>query len=188
MSIILTPDHHSVLSAGDAQEICYPFFQQTGITAFVYARIFDHGETYGLNTNSQWQLHHFNDGHLVTPPIPKDIINHKFSFILSTQTTSPAFLKTMQDFRDILGMDYPYFNIERYHNYYDLYVFCTTVNNSGIVNFYLNQSSYIEKFKQYFRDKAKNLIKEASQHKIAIPKIMQPQIDWAASRKTYAEF
>jgi DNA-binding CsgD family transcriptional regulator len=177
MNFILTPDHHSVLTASSTQDICYPLFQQTDITAFVYARVFDHGETFGLNTHSQWQLHHFNSGHLITPPIPKNIRGKRISFLLSANTTPLLFKPAMDDFRDILGIDYPYFIIEYHQGYYDLYIFCTRVNNEGIINFYLNEQRYIERFKHYFKHKAKNLLKDAAKHKISIPKNMQPQLN-----------
>lgn len=183
MSFILSPDHHSVTTAPDMQDICYPLFRHTEITHFVYARIFDNGESFGLNSHAKWQLHHFNAEHMALPPIPKKILNNRCSFILSQENAPESFKRTIDDFRHILGIDYPYFMIERYQNFYDLYVFCTSVDNKDIITFYLNEQDHIENFKKYFKSKAKNLIKEASENKILLPNKLRPNIDWSTANQ-----
>lgn len=94
----------------------------------------------------------------------------------------------MQDFRNLLGIDYPYLMIERYSTFHDIYVFCTDVGNEEIINFYLNEQAYIEKFKQYFKSKAKLLLKKSQKHRIFIPEFMRPEIDWNYHRQKAPDF
>ena len=132
------------------------------MTDFVYARIFDNNEIYSLNSNREWQLLHCNGDHLVTPPIPHNVIsNNRCAFMLTAETAPSPFIKTINAFQTTLAMDYPYFILEKQDYFYDLYVFCTHVGNKDIINFYLTQQRYIEKFKHYFLEKTRNILKEA---------------------------
>lgn len=186
--LIIDEEHHSVVSAPLVKDICYPFFQDTGVSDFVYARIFDNNEIYSLNSNRDWQLLHCNEGHLVTPPMPHGVIaNNRCVFMLTLQTAPDPFIKTIKAFQTILAMDYPFFILERHHFFYDLFVFCTKIGNQEILNFYLTQQTYLEKFKHFFLDKGKNLIKDAQKNKFSVPNSLRPNIHWEnENKKNYA--
>lgn len=75
----------------------------------------------------------------------------------------------VHDIQNFFNLDHGFNFIERHEGYYDMFCFASTVNNSSIVNFYLNNINMLGKFKFYFKDKAKNIIKKSSENKILLP-------------------
>lgn len=184
---VVTPDHHSIKTASDIQEICYEFFLNSGITTFAYGRLYDNNHAYGLNSNPDLQLSHLNNGHLIIPPLPRPMVGNRCQFVLSAQTASPVFAPAIKNYQNRLGLDYPYFIIERYSTFSDVYFFCTSLGNENIINFYLNEQHYIEKFKQFFHSHTKKLLKEAEQNRLIIPADLVPQIDWKNNSPSSSE-
>jgi DNA-binding CsgD family transcriptional regulator len=169
-------NHHSIITADEVNNICKSFFSKTGINTFLYAKIFDNDTCFGLVSNKNWQSHHFNQQYPITPKIPKHILSKDFFYLITPNTVPTNFSQAMNDFRNILDMDYPLVMIERKIGYYELYMFFTHLNNEGIINFYLNNIHMLEKFKLYFKDKAKKLILSASKNIIHIPTCMRSPI------------
>jgi len=173
---ILPNEHHSIITANEVNNICKSFFDSTGTNTFLYAKIYDDDRCFGLISNKNWQSHHFNKQYPITPTIPKNILSNEFFYLITPNIIPNNFYQAINDFRNLLNMDYPLLMIERKVGYYELYMFCTYLNNESIINFYLNSMGLFENFKLYFKDKASKLIQAASKNIIPIPVKMRSPI------------
>jgi DNA-binding CsgD family transcriptional regulator len=59
--------------------------------------------------------------------------------------------------------------IKHNSSYYDMYNFATSANNSGVINFYLNNFDLLENFILYYKEKAGKLIDISSKNKLILP-------------------
>lgn len=177
MKQIVHFDHYTVLSAGKVRDICYPFFKVTPINGFCYARIFDQGMMYCLNTHAEWFIYHLEREYPLLPPVITLNANNRTSFILLPESTTELYTNILKEIKDNFGLDYPYYMVEHYQDYYDVYIFTTYVNHLEIINFYLNHQAEIEKFKHYFKGYGKNLITEATNHMINLTENMHVQFN-----------
>jgi hypothetical protein len=81
------------------------------------------------------------------------------------------------DYRDLFNINHPIYFLERYKDYTEHYCYAAETHNSEIVNFYLENIDILEKFKFYFKDKARKLIKYSENNRLLIPDKMFLQFD-----------
>ncbi len=173
MKQIIAPDHYTVITASKVLELCDLFFKISNTNGFCYARIFDHGEMFCLNTHPDWYVYHLNNQYPLVPAHLKINTNCRYSFILLPENVPQYCVKILDEIRERFGLDYPYLIAERHQDYCDIYIFSTAVKNAEIINFYLNRQSEIEKFKHYFKGYGKTLIAEAANHLVTLPPKMR---------------
>jgi DNA-binding CsgD family transcriptional regulator len=117
--------------------------------------------------------HHIKNGYKYKPDIPPHLLNKKFYFLGLSDKIDMKYDQAIYDYRNYFGMDYPFFIVERYQQYSDIFIFGSIINNSQIINFYLNNTDILENFKLYFKEKAQKLFKEANKNKIFVPEQMR---------------
>lgn len=177
MKEIIGPEHYSIQIADKVRELCSPFFKMTQANGFCYARVFDGGTMYCLNTHPDWYLYHLSHEYPLVPSILRMNVGGRYSFILLPEAVAPYCADLLIEIRERFGLDYPYLMIESYQDYCDLYIFSTYVKNAKIINFYLNHQSEIEKFKHYFKGYGKQLLIEAANHLVELPAKMHIHIN-----------
>lgn len=174
---ILNSQNFSVTSTKIVKEICQPLSQIYNISDFLYARVYDNDKCYALTTNKEYHEHHFKCGYKLTPIIPDSIMKQKFHYILSDYNNDNyIYTRMLYDLRHLFNLWFPFYLFERYEGYYDLYIFCSTPQNTDVLNFYLNNIENLELFKFYFKEKASELLKKAESNKITLPKHMMSNV------------
>ncbi len=171
--IILPKDHYCLKITSDVAEICQPLAAY-GITYFAYYRYFDDDDSAcPFTSHKDSFLNHMTKEYTITPPIPEKIISKRFYYLAMPDTTD-NFNQTFFDYYFIFKIGYPLYLIERFDNYFDLFIFGTTSDNPKIINFYFNNIDVLENFTFYFKDKASKLIEKSHRNRLIIPKHMQP--------------
>ncbi len=162
---IIDQKHYLWKVIPEVNAICEPLFRKAGITYFNYARAYNDGSIAGLFSHPEWLLYSLVHG--VSPSGIELRGFERFSLLGSEiLPSSPMDLKKYKKcvdaFKNLLGFDYMLCINYQEPDYYEAFAFASTVGNSGIVNFYLNNLEYLDKFTHFFRDKASLLIENAS--------------------------
>lgn len=170
----LQKKHFSLNIASDVREICAPLLQHYESEMFLYARLFDDGTGYPLTNYPEFHKNHFDKEYRVTPPFPQKIVREQFYFFMTDNELSMApWQPVLDDLRSMFGLWQTIYMIERYEKYYDLYIFSGKAENLGTINFFINNIDKFEKFKLYFKEKAKKIITASQKNKIIIPDKMR---------------
>jgi DNA-binding CsgD family transcriptional regulator len=103
------------------------------------------------------------------------------------QSDNGKFNQACYDQRNLFNLGHPLFLFERYIGYFDLFLFFSTTNNESIINFYINNIDVLEKFGQFFKEKAAKLIIAANAQKIIIPTDMRPNFKGLTDPITLAQ-
>lgn len=181
----LPHNHHSLTSSYELANIASPL-KNFGIEHFLYARIYKDFTAYCLVTHRAYHKHHFERKYLIFPPIPQSFIGNRFYYLI-TGNESFVYQPMLAELKEHFNIWYPFYYLEYYEDFIDLFVFCSTPNNPDIINFYYNNIDLIDNFKFYFKDTAKSLIFEASKNKIILPEQMRPNISLFDKNKTFTE-
>lgn len=164
MSRIISPNHHLWTATSDVNAICDPLFRETEVTYFNYARAYHDGTIAALFTHPQWLLHS-----LQYKVAPSFVEFRGFSSItlFGSNIESPSVVdsqrnvKSVVAFKELLGFDYLICLNYQFPDFYEAFAFATYINNTKMIEFYLNHLDYFKKFVAYFREKANFLIKNA---------------------------
>lgn len=178
MSQLFLPEkHYSQKIAREVIDICKPL-EEIGIVYFCYARFFNDGSCYVLT--NQWDsiFNHCKKKFPITPPVPENLKGKKFHYlpylISTTHAASELYRKVFNEYRSLFNLGHPIYFIEDDIDYMDMYAYCTLYRAHHLedINFYLSHIDIFEKFKLYFKDKARKLISHSNKNKIIIPPSM----------------
>lgn len=169
-NIILSKKHYFLTINQDIETICEPL-KQFGIVYFNHARFFDDNSAYILTNGKDSIYNHVNKQYPIDKPAPKGTFGkkfHYFPFLDSTDINS----KHVHAYRNEFNLENPIYFVEKYEGFTDVFVYSAMPDNLAILNFYLNNLEFLEKFKFYFKDKASKLIAKANKTRIILPKHM----------------
>ncbi len=179
-------EKHYLLSLGNNVEtICKPL-QQQGITYFCHLRIFNDHTIYGLTNNAESLYNHFKKQFPFDRPRPPKISGDKFHYLPFLDTNDFSY-QQLREYRDMFKTDNPIFFFERYKNYTDIYVYASDPYDYNVVNFYINNIDFLEKFKFYFKDKASSLIKKSNKNKLTIAPYLWSNFDAKKNKHVTAD-
>lgn len=173
-NILIPENHHFFSVTNEVTQICNPLFKTYAINGFYYLRVFDDNTGYILMSHREYLEYHAKQDYPVSPPISNKLLTDKFSFLGLPDQINKSFNPVYNAARNFFDLDYPFYMVERYNNYYDTYTFTSSCKNHSILNFYLNYRDILENFKFYFLEKASQLIKIAACHKVSIPDPLRP--------------
>lgn len=155
----------------DIRTICDGFLTPLGISYFNYLRFYNDGSCYFLTTHGKVIEHIFENDVPIAAPIEEKYIKKNFNYFLLPIGSYDKYLHDMKiNFHLAHFIDL----IDRHDDYIELFCFGSSANNPEIMNFYLSNIDFLQKFKWYFKEKASDLIKNGETNKIEIPEIMFP--------------
>ncbi len=163
-SLLLTSENY-------VHSLCKPILEPMGITYFNFLRMFDNGSCYIVSSNSNIIHYLFDTNCPLAAPVDSKFLKNKFSYLV---LPVGPYQKALHDLKANFNFDYAINLVERYPEYFDLYCFGSNTTNSKILNFYLNDINYLEKFKHYFRENAAELLKTGAKNRINLPLSMLP--------------
>lgn len=143
--------------ANDIIEIAQPLLKTLEIDNFHYLRGFKDNTFYVLTTEHQFIKEKVKKNQF-KPRIPKEILKEKFHYIWECNIKSSSGNRKFS-------------LIEKNSEYFDSFNFYS--NREETLNIYLNNLENIEKFKFYFKEKAKKLIEIADANRIFIPNLFE---------------
>lgn len=170
--ILLPYNHYSRSITDDINAIAYPLIRY-GITYFAYLRFYNDGHAFNLVTHWESLSHQVNKQYPLSPPIKIELCKNNFHYLPFSDELFAENNPVYRDYAQLFNLGHPIFFIERYKDYTDVFAYSTVANNAGIVNFYLNNLDILEKFKFYFKDKARKLIDKSTKNRILIPEHMR---------------
>lgn len=153
------------------EEICAPLFH-LGIKSFDYLKIFEDGRYLRLINNLEYSKQYLanikDNGAFFTEQI-SEVIKNKFHYCLLEDIK-----KFNKKKNPILHMLYDFnmwnsFAIYKKNdqNYMEIYTFQMTREDTGFSQFYLNNLGLLERFCDYFNDRARDIIDCSDQRKLA---------------------
>jgi len=169
--MLLSKQHYSHKIEADVVAICKPL-EQYGINYFNYARLYYSGSAYSLVTNWESLSNHCSKEYSLSPPIPKELYGKSFHYLPYDHNAN--FIKTpvLLDYSYKYNLWFPIYFVESHKEYVDIFMYATVADNAKIINFYLNNIEILEKFKYYFKDKARQLIRKSNNNRIIVPEHM----------------
>lgn len=171
--MLLNDQHISISSAVHLQEICQPLFTHTDISYFEYFRLFKDGSRAWLATDAARTKHMFETDVKETTKFSDNIpiLNNRcylWSSLLDLMPKQPQLLLanklaiSKNDFKIDNGICF----VEHTEHYQEYFSFATKPGAVGIIDFYLNNTGFLEIFILYFKDKAKDIIDAAVKNRI----------------------
>jgi len=169
--LVLLKNHYALNVVVDVAAICKPLIEALGINTFCYMKYFNNNTFYTLTNNKIFLQYRFKQNHRFNPLVPTNILKEKFMYI--PNVNDPLSKVISNSCREI-NESHPIYLIERYEGYFELYRFSGKENNQDIINICLNNMEILERFKFYFKEKAKKIIKKFNTNRICVPDDMQP--------------
>jgi DNA-binding CsgD family transcriptional regulator len=173
VSSVLSDNHYSLQITRHVNEILNSVKEEYDIDHCCFSRYFNDNTMINLISNSDLYTHHFKNQYPVAPIIPEEIISKKFHYVVMPNLED-GFSQIAHEYAMYFDLSFPLYLFERNENYFDLYIFGSHGDGARSINTYLNKMPQFEKFKSIFNEKAADLIAESYNHKITIPKSMQP--------------
>lgn len=170
-SLLISENHLFFTVENTMRQICDNMLSPVGIVYFNYLRYYNDGSCYLLSTHEKAIKDIFENNVPVAAPVSEKYIKNNFNYFLLPIGSYDKYLHRM---KVNLNLEYFINLIDRYNNYFELFCFGSRSNHSEIVNFYINNMNFLEKFKFYFKDKAADLIRTGEQNKVILPEIMKP--------------
>lgn len=149
----------------EVAEICKPLFKHTGLTVFIYTKLFHDGTYWTLSNREDW-ISYFYKSRYKEPNIKNDKIKSGYYVDLSEIGVPRIQLNVA---RESFNADHWLNIIKNNDNFCDIYGFASSRNQRGMLNMYINNVDIFEHFIRYFKDKAENLIKYANNNRIWVP-------------------
>lgn len=164
---IIIPDHHIfVNSSKQIDEIIAPLKAHFGLSSFVYQKNFNDGSEIRLSNQPKW-LQYFYEHELYKTSLferpPSEFV--KARLVWAGLTVHTPILEKAREFDIDHGITF----VEPCADGCEFFFIGTQVKCSSVMSRYLAHIDLLERFLDYFREKAKPLIDEAVRHKITIP-------------------
>lgn len=165
--ISLNPENHFFLtSSGLVDQIVKPLKDHFGLTSFVYQKTFNDGSEIRLSNQPKW-VAHFYESELYRASLfdgaPSEF--SKTRLVWAGWPFHSPVLERAREFNIDLGITF----VEPCADGCEFFFIATEVGRTEVMSKYLANMDLIERFLDYFRDKAKPLIAEALKHKVLIP-------------------
>lgn len=162
--MILRNDHIFLTCAPDMREITKPLLS-LGITYFGYSRYYNDGGRLWLCTSSENVKSYYYDGRYRMGNTECHPSSYRPQVVLwSTLPNQHVFQVAKQ-----LKIDHGIFIIKPQQDCCEFLAFGTTPNNYQIINTYLTNMDFLNKFGDSFKEKARSLIKTGEENKIFLP-------------------
>lgn len=145
----------------EIREICKPLFDTLKINYFDYSRFYPDNTAFGLFTDPEYVS--FFRNHDCYKSGPKHILlpgKHLWVSYIDHQFLSEA--------REYFNHDHGLTILTQYPEYHEVCNFSTSTENKQILELYLNNGDFIQRFIGYFKAKAELIIKKCSNQRVLI--------------------
>lgn len=164
---IILPDNHIFVSTSrQVDEIVAPLKKHFGLSSFVYVKNFNDGSEIRLSNQPKW-LRYFYEHELYKNSLferpPSEFV--KARLVWAGLTVHTPILEKAREFDIDHGITF----VEPCVDGCEFFFIGTQVKRTDVMSKYLAHIDLLERFLDYFREKAKPLIEEALRHKLTIP-------------------
>jgi hypothetical protein len=141
------------------QDICQPLFKKSGVTFFEYTRVFFDNTCINIATNQKWLVHNYTKcpmGTLIEKNLKRIPVGttRYIPYGYNEEDLQNPMLQQAYSF-DIWNGLYIY---KRYATYCECFCMASSKANTRIMDFYMNEQMFLERFILYFKEKAKPFI------------------------------
>lgn len=161
----LASNHYFLTVGPDVNEIIKPL-NFLGITYFSYMKSDQNGGRIYLYNNTEVLDSYLKKNYYINGNKECDPLNYKEQVYL--WSTLPNQYEYDENVR-ARGIDHGISIFKPNNTSLEVFAFATKANNHNILNTYITQIEYLQKFTNYFREKATSLIKLAEINKIILP-------------------
>ena len=161
MAVDILKHYQSILTS-DISSICQPL-TEFGITFFHYVRKFKDNSRINLSNQPKWIEHLYNKKFYLTGSLQGKNELYESSYFLWT-TLKEQIIYT--DAREAFGIDYGITLIKTLPDSVEFVHFGADRHHPQVINFYLSNIDFLNRFTLYFKDRAKHLINRALLNKI----------------------
>jgi DNA-binding CsgD family transcriptional regulator len=187
--LILPNNHFLIDSATETQKICKPLFDAFNINGFVYAKIYKDGRALPIISERRYLNLHLSHPEFPTiAPIPSEFWRMQSFYFLPGSVQDNQYQKLLQLTRAELKQDHPFYLINRYQDYLEIFVFVAAPDYYQVVNTYLNNMRELKKFCFFFKSETIKLRQEGEQHKIQFPSLTLPDFSVEYQNKDLHQF
>lgn len=162
---------HFNLAEENVRSICNSLLNPVGITYFNYLRFYNDGSCYLVTTHGKVIEYVFEHHIPVAAPISEKYVKKNFNYFILPMGN---YEKYVHYIKNEFNLAYLIDLVDRHNNYMELFCFGSTADNPEIINYYLSNMDFLERFKLYFKDKATDLLDHCEKNKILLPEIMYP--------------
>jgi len=166
MSNLILPKSNVMLaSCKEVDALCAPLWKK-GITSFCYTRTYDDGTFIDVVSNSAVIERFYYCEDELYNYYPPDVRPEEFvgEYVLYNSLSQENLALTVLSKQ--LNIDNIFVIVKRRRNYHEVFNFGSSRDNIEIVNFYINNLNFLERFIYFFRDKAKSIIRKYEQDRI----------------------
>jgi LuxR family transcriptional regulator, quorum-sensing system regulator SolR len=162
-------NHLMQTSSPAVAAIMLPQLSKHGIKVFHFNRHYEDGSFIRLSTDPKWNEHYFAKGYInKRKKVPVEYLVNPINYFVWLTKDWPEMLTDAAVNFDIAnGISI----VEKCDGYIDNFCFGSTVNNTSIVNFYMNNLDLLQRCGFDFRDKASALLTTFEKDKIIIPEM-----------------
>lgn len=161
MAIDVLKNYQPIL-ASDISQICQPL-TEFGITFFHYVRSFKDNSRINISNKPKWIEHFYNKKFYMTGSLAgKNELYDSSYFLWSTLKYQDIYT----DAREYFDIDYGITIIKKLPDSTEFVHFGANHGNGQVVNFYISNIDFLNRFILYFKDQAKALIDRALRNKI----------------------
>jgi LuxR family quorum-sensing system transcriptional regulator SolR len=164
--------HITLTSASTVTAMMLPKLAKHGIKVFHFNRHYEDGSCIRLSSDAKWNEHYFEKGYINKPKkVPAVYLSKPLGYFIWLTKDWPEMLTDAAVNFDIAnGISI----VEKCYGYVDNYCFGSTVSNTAIINFYLNNLDILLGYCYDFRDRASHLLHACEHNKIIIPQLHVP--------------
>ncbi len=148
---MIPKNHISLLITNHVNELCAPLFNNSEISYFHYAKMYDDGRVSVLVTNPYYHSHFWERKY------NEDFFpNYKPGIFFN----EPCATKGLEDARNYFNIDHMMMLLSRQADHYEVFGFATHTVNDKIISFYMYNLDSLLKFGDFFKENANRLITE----------------------------
>ncbi len=176
----LNASHKMLRFRNEVTQICRPLFDNTAISYFEYARYYQDGRFFELNSNADITLRYVNQR---CYPDAAEIGTNTTKYVLmspalplpkATKGIEEKYISNIKIFEAEKVIHRLYTQVLK-EDYYEVCGFGTNIESGLALELFFNNLDFWDRFKQHFVSKANKLIKEQYSHRIQLP-VTRPEL------------
>ena len=168
----LLKNYRNILSE-DIQDICQPL-QKAGISFFHYLKKFNDNSRIHLTNKPEWVEYYYQQRFYMIGSLEgKNELYKSSTYFMWVTAKNQVIFK---DVRDNYNIDHGITFIKKNEDSIELFHFGVDKKHSELINFYLSNLNFLDRFIVYFKDRASKLIAKAEKQPI-MPPAYNKQVD-----------
>jgi LuxR family transcriptional regulator, quorum-sensing system regulator SolR len=158
-------NHHTVTSCQEVAEMMLPQLSKHGITIFNYYKTYFDGSGVRFSTHRAWSERYLEKGYNLNTTVPSSYLTKPLNyFVWLIKDCPPMLIDAATNFDIANGITIAHRNEDSI----ECYAFGAKVNNTSIVNFYLNNPDKLHNYCHFFKEQANTLLNVGEKNKIIL--------------------